>query len=146
MLIYRAAQLQDLSHVYTFERQYICELEPHMLERWDASARVHQAHFKNNIHRMFIAESKEQPIGFSYWGIHENEAHILSIYVEQDYRGQKVARTLLQCVEQDLLQQGHTRCTLSTLESNPAQHLFLRSDYVISGIHQGWISLYKHLK
>ena len=135
----------DLQAVYQLERAYMMEHESEHLERWDAAQeRIFQG-LLDNLNHMFVSELGGTITGLGYWAMYEGLPCIYSIYVSRRSRRQGIASKLMIAMEQDVRDQRYTTLTLSTLVSNPAQHLFDVLNYEEIRRENEWIYFTKIL-
>lgn len=141
----RKATHQDIQRIYEFERQYIKEHEPEQLSKWDTAKDKTIEQLFYSLDRMYVVRVQEKIVGHSYWSSYLDKPCIFSIYVLKEYRHKGFATAMMSRMEEDIMEGGNNVVTLSTLETNPAQHLFDSLGYVRVGITGGWIHYIKSL-
>lgn len=142
----RKAIPTDLQFVYQLERAYIIEHESDQLERWDAAQEHIEQGLLDHLNGMYVSEIDGRIIGHGHWAIKEHTPCIYSIYVHKDHRRQGIASMLMTQMEEDVREHGQITLTLSTLISNPAQHLFGVLKYKEIKQENGWIYYSKSLR
>lgn len=135
----RKAKESDLEEIYQFEREYIIEHEPNQLEKWDAIKDKTMTLLTSNLGRMFVASVDGCLAGHCYWSLYQEEACVYSIYISKVFRKMGIASRIITETEKDIFDCGHNKVTLSTLVTNPAQHLFDKMDYERLEVKDGWI-------
>ncbi len=139
------AQLDQLNDVYEFERAYMVEHEPDQVAKWEAAKDHTLGFLQDHLETMVVAVEGGQVAGYGYWSYHEESPCIFSVYVGPAFRGQGIAPKLLQAMEDQIKDYGHQQVTLSTLETNPAQGLFVRMNYKEVKRQDGWIHYEKQV-
>lgn len=115
--IYRIALAQDLPALMELEAHYMAELEPGEFEGWKACEAVHRKRMEDMLMRTFVVEQSEEVLGYCYWGLRNDKAHIFNIYVHPDFRRYGFAQCLLERVEEDICKKGFrcwTHCPVKT--------------------------------
>lgn len=119
--IIRVAEAKDTPAILELEAHYMAELEPQNFERWKASEAVHRKRVEAVLLRTFVADMSEEVVGFCYWGLHKDSAHIFNMYVHPDFRRYGLAKCLLQRVEEDIQRKGFSRWTFDPINTKSAK-------------------------
>ncbi len=145
ILVLKAVR-SDLDQIYQFERAYMIEHEPNRLKLWEERSDLTKNQLNNSLPSICIAEVDGNLVGHSYWSFYEEKPCVYSIFVLKSYRGEGIGKTLMTAIEASVVESGFDVVILSTLESNPAQHLFDRMGYQRLDVINGWIKYEKYLK
>lgn len=87
----------------------------------------------------FVCLQESRVIGYAGMWVIYGEAHITSIAVHPDYRGQKLGRALLEKLMQQAVKKGADRITLEVRPSNgPAQKLYQEMGFAPVGVRKGY--------
>ncbi len=142
----RKAVLSDIDQIYQFERAYMVEHEPNRLKLWEKRSDSTKNQLNNCLPFICIAEVDGNIVGHGYWSLYEEKPSVYSIFVLKSYRGQGIGKTLMTAIEASVVESGFDLITLSTLESNPAQHLFDQMGYQRLNVIDRWIRYEKILE
>jgi ribosomal protein S18 acetylase RimI-like enzyme len=87
--------------------------------------------FKENLPKaqIWIAETRDEPIGFLVSWVERKVPHIASIDVAGKYRGHGVASSLVAECERHFTELGYENITLLVHTDNPAQTLYFKLGY-----------------
>ena len=135
------AAIQNLPNIYSFELAYIREIEPEVETSWIDAIPLHFGQWIENLPRLFIAVNGKQVLGHAFWepsSDADETAEIGSIYVSIIARRQGIGRALLERCEQEAAAAGLKTMQLSVKRHNPAQALYRRMGYTISGELKGY--------
>ncbi|SDR27373.1 GNAT family N-acetyltransferase [Pseudovibrio sp. Tun.PSC04-5.I4] len=119
--IFRVAKVDDVSALLALEAHYMAELEPKNFERWRAAKATHRKRIEMMLIRTFVAEMADEIVGYCYWGLHKEKAHIFNMYVHADFRRYGLAKCLLERTEEDILKKGFSLWTFCPLSTQPAK-------------------------
>ena len=144
--VVRKSTTDDIGRIYEFETQYIRELEPVNMERWESAERRTLEGIKESLNRTLILELGGVRAGHGRWETEENGVYITSLFIRSCLRGRKLGSFLLNAMEEEIANTGCERITLSTLTHNPARHLYDRRGYRRIKTDSGWIHYEKALQ
>ncbi|NLC77048.1 MAG: ribosomal protein S18-alanine N-acetyltransferase [Clostridia bacterium] len=108
----------------------------------------------NQFAHYYVCLQGEQVIGYMGMWIIIDEAHITTIAVHPDFRGQRLGKTLLEELMMRAVMLGADKITLEVRPSNlPAQRLYRKVGFVPAGLRKGYytdtkedaIIMWKHL-
>lgn len=131
-LLIRPMQAADLEQVLAIDQASFAM-------PWPASAYRYEL-FENPNSCLWVAETKPaegtfQIIGMIVVWLILDEAHIATIAVHPDFRGQGIAQHLLSIALADAIRQGCVQATLEVRAGNlGAQHLYRRFGFQVVGI------------
>ncbi|HHU33461.1 MAG: ribosomal protein S18-alanine N-acetyltransferase [Zhaonellaceae bacterium] len=93
----------------------------------------------NGFAHYYVCLACEQVVGYAGMWIIIDEAHITNIAVHPDFRGQKIAQTLLLKLMQEAMRLGAERITLEVRSSNRvAQYVYGKLGFYPVGIRKGY--------
>ncbi|MDX1301587.1 GNAT family N-acetyltransferase/peptidase C39 family protein [Photobacterium sp.] len=121
---FRLAELADLSALNSLEQQLFDgdKISPRQMKRFLLSPHC----------MVFIAVSDAELVGYALLLFHQGTllSRLYSIAVKPDFRGQKIAQSLLELCEESALNQGSTTLRLEVRDDNiPAKKLYQRLGY-----------------
>ena len=131
-LVIRPMQASDLEQVLVID-------QASFTLPWPASAYRFEM-YENPNSQLWVAETQSADgsslvIGMSVVWLILEEAHIATIAVRPQYRGQGIAQYLMKASLAGAIRQGCTQATLEVREGNlPAQRLYSRFGFQLAGI------------
>lgn len=142
----RKATADDIARIYELETQYIRELEPENMKRWEDAERRTLEGIGKSLDSILILEIDGTRAGHGRWEADGESVCITSLFIISSMRGRKLGSLLLSAVEEGTGKSGCRRITLSTLAHNPARHLYDRRGYRRINTEKGWIHYEKALQ
>ncbi len=125
-------QREDVSRVMEIEKQ--CFSTP-----WHESAYLTE--LVNRSAHYVVACMDDKIVGYSGMWIIMDEAHITTIGVDPEYRGQKIGEQILIAMLEEAQRRGARRATLEVRESNfVAQNLYRKYGFAPAAIRRGYYS------
>lgn len=104
---------------------------------WSVSAYLNEVHNKSAYY--IVAKSGDRIVGFAGMWLVMDEAHITTIGVDPDFRGQKIGERMLINLLDEAIHRGARRATLEVRKSNiVAQNLYHKYGFYTVGIRKGY--------
>lgn len=141
----RKATMEDIKKLIVFERNYMIELEPQHLEKWEKLIEKTRNFLIESLESIVVVEENKEVIGHAYWSLSKGKPCVYSIYVVEAFRRKGVANLLMEALETDVIQNGYNEITLQTLIDNPAQYTFNRFGYITDHQKNGYLQYTKKL-
>jgi GNAT superfamily N-acetyltransferase len=134
-------------HVDSWRAAYRGLIEQHVLDALDVDQRAmrwsewigHSVANRDDRHRMLVAESSGQVVGWATFGPGRDEGmervgELAALYVHPDYWSARIGHALITRVEEELVAEGRAQAYLWVLRGNDrASHFYERHGWVPDG-------------
>ena len=127
----RAADADDLPLIVRGERDYMTEVEPEHLGRWESVLEQNVALWTGNLRRTAMAVLDGADAGYAMWRRDGAAATLVTIYVLPRYRRHGIAGTLVQAVVSAARADGATALDLGVHQRNAARALYERAGFTL---------------
>ncbi|GAA4676781.1 GNAT family N-acetyltransferase [Frondihabitans cladoniiphilus] len=142
---FRGLELGDLGRVFRAEAAYMQQFEPESFEKWLHAADRQLDLWTSNADRARVLLVDGAFAGYELWTATPDGATLVTINVDEAFRGKGLGRALLDRFTRDARAAGHRRLHLGVHTTNPAGRLYLGAGFEVTGTDGDYVLMAKSL-